>query len=172
MVTIESGAMTSVEILNTAIYNEKLAADHYDSLAALCLKAGNELVADFFVDQANRERGHYNRLLKIKTRGHGDEGPSLGENVRWITSETGAGSQISPDISVDGALRLVEEREKDAAEFYAVVGGKTSDQALAAVFNDLADEEARHHYLARKLRSRMELKGLVEEVDYVDMGFE
>ncbi len=172
MLTIESGAMTSVEILNTAIYNEKLAADHYDSLATLCLKAGNELVGDFFMDQANRERGHYNRLLKLKTRRHGSEGPSLGENVRWITPETGAGSQISPDIRVDDALRLVEEREKDATEFYAMIARKTSDQVLAAMFKTLADEEARHQYLARNLRSRMEIKGLVEEVDYVDLGFE
>jgi rubrerythrin len=172
MSKIESGAMTSAEILNTAIYNEKLAADHYDSLAVLCLKAGNKLVADFFVDQANRERGHFNRLLKLKTRRHGFDSPALGENVRWIVSETGAGSQVSPDITVDEALRLVEEREKEAVKFYTVIAEKTSDQVLSAMFKALADEEASHQYLARNLRSRMEMKGLVEEVDYVDLGFE
>jgi rubrerythrin len=164
--------MTSVEILNSAIYNEKLAADHYHSLADLCLRAGNQMVADFFKDQADRERGHYNRLLKLKTRRHGYEGPSLGENVRWIVSETGAGSQVSADITVDDALRLVEEREKEAVEYYSVIAGKTSDRVLAAMFKTLADEEARHQQLAKTLRSRMEMKGLVEEVDYVDLGFE
>lgn len=172
MITIEAGRMSSAEILNTAIYNEKLAADHYGALAELCHKAGNEMVADFFIDQANREKGHFNRLLKLKTRRHGSEGPSLGENVKWIVPETGAGSQVSPDITVDDALRLVEEREKDAAEFYAVISKKTSDQVLAGMFKTLADEEARHQYLAKNLRSRMEMKGLVEEVDYVDLGFE
>jgi rubrerythrin len=79
---------------------------------------------------------------------------------------------VSPEISVDEALKLVEEREKDAGEFYAEVSRKTTDHVMAAVFKQLADEEARHHYLARKLRSRMEMKGLVEDVDYVDLGFE
>lgn len=172
MITIEPGRMTSAEILNTAIYNEKLAAEHYGSLAELCQKSGNVTAADFFIDQANREKGHYNRLLKLKNRRHGYEGPSLGENVRWIVAETGAGSQVSPDITVDDALRLVEDREKDAAEFYAVIASKTSDQVLAGMFKALSDEEERHKYLAKNLRSRMEMKGLVEEVDYVDLGFE
>lgn len=172
MITIEPGRMTSAEILNSAIYNEKLAADHYDALAELCLKAGNETAASFFMDQSKRETGHFNRLLKLKTRRHGSEGTTLGENVKWIVSETGAGSQISPDITVDDALKLVEEREKDAAEFYSVISAKTSDRVLAAMFKTLADEEVRHQYLAKALRSRMEMKGLVEEVDYVDLGFE
>jgi rubrerythrin len=172
MIKIEAGQMASAEILNTAIYNEKLAADHYHTMADLCLRAGNQIVADFFKDQADRERGHYNRLLKLKTRRHGSEGPALGENVRWVVTETGAGSQVSPDITVDDALRLVEDREKDAAEFYAVIAGKTTDKVIAGMFKTLADEEARHQYLAKNLRSRMEMKGLVEEVDYVDLGFE
>lgn len=172
MITIEAGSMSSVEILNSAIYNEKLAADHYLSLADLCLRAGNQVVAKFFKDQADRERGHYNRLLKLKTSGHGSGGPVLGENVRWVVTETGAGTQVSPDISVDAALQLVEDREKDAAEFYAVVAGKTTDKVLADIFKTLADEEAHHQYLAKNLRSRLEQKGVLEEVDYADLGSE
>ncbi|MBI4667381.1 MAG: ferritin family protein [Nitrospinae bacterium] len=172
MVAIEKGEMTAVEVINTAIYNEKLAAEHYEILCDMCLRAGNPSVSDFFHHQANRERGHYNRLIKLKRKRGKDNSPAVGEYIRWVLSESGAGAKFLPSLNMDEALKMVESRENDACRFYSEAARKTTDPELAGIFAALAEEESHHQYLARKLRTDFEQKGIIDEMDYVDLGFE
>lgn len=164
--------MSMAEIINTAIINEKMAADNYDRIADECAKVNNEKGAEFFRDQANRERGHFNSLVKCKSKKfRGEDTPALGEVVRWVTDET----QIAPEkiatMSFDDALMTVEDREQAAEIFYRQAASVVPDQAVAAFFDSLADEEAHHTYLALRLRTQSEMRGLVEAPEYADLGY-
>lgn len=165
--------MTLTEALNTAIYNEKLASDNYRNLAELCRKAGNDGVAGFFDEQAKRETGHFNSLMKHKSRTPDDAGAAVGEVVKWITKEATAASETSPSVNIDDALQTVEEAEAAAERFYKEAGENAAgqDEELAALFAKLAEEEAHHGYLAKKIRAKLEVKGSIEPVDYEDLGF-
>lgn len=165
--------MTLIEALNTAIYNEKLASDNYRNLAGLCRKAGNDGVAGFFEEQAKRETGHFNSLMKHKSRMPAGAGAAVGEVVKWLTREATAASGVSPAVNIDDALQTVEEAEAAAERFYREAGQQAAgeDGELAALFEKLAEDEARHSYLARKIRAKLEAEGRIEPVDYEDLGF-
>jgi len=165
-------SMTVADALKTAIYNEKLAADYYDSLADICAKARNAKVANFFRKQALREKGHFNRLSKLMHKRNYDKSPAVGEIVKWINPETGAGESVPAHISLDGALKQIEDNEAAALSFYREYSSKIADPEVSDLFIKLAREEAKHVYLSQKTRLRFERKGLVEEPDYMDLGFQ
>ncbi len=162
--------MTGAEAVNTAIYNEKIAADHYQRLAETCRKAGNNTVADFFVDQSKRETGHYNRLFKFKDNHPAYSTGSVGEAVKWVTREASAGTQAPLSVDLDDALQVVEEAERNAETFYLQAGADADDKELSELFGWLADEEAHHLYLAQKIRAKLEQGGVIEPPDYDDLG--
>jgi rubrerythrin len=164
--------MSMAEIINTAIINEKMAADNYDRIADECDKVDNVAGSGFFRDQANRERGHFNSLVKCKSKiFHGEDTPAVGEVVRWVTDETQVAPEQIATMSFDDALRTVEERERSAEIFYRQSASMVTNRAVAAFFENLADEEAHHTYLALKLRSQSEIKGLVDAPEYADLGY-
>lgn len=163
--------MTGAEAINTAIYNEKLASDHYKSMSEMAQKAGNDPVAEFFLEQSKRETGHYNSLFKFREN-HSEyhAGGSVGEVVKWITDETFAAARIPANIDVDTALRTVEAAEQSAESFYRQAASDVEDKELKELFTKLADEEAHHLYLAQKIRTKLEQKGVIEPTDYEDLG--
>lgn len=163
--------MTGAEALNTAIYNEKLASDHYRMMAEWARKGGNDKVADFFLEQSKRETGHYNSLFKFREN-HPEyqSDASLGEITKWITDETFASSHTPVDIDIDTALQTVEAAERSAESFYRRAIDQREDKELKELFAKLADEEAHHLYLAQKVRTKFEQSGTIEPADYEDLG--
>lgn len=173
MASINFANMTAPEALNTAIYNERLAAANYDYIADLCAKIDNYDAVGFFRDQANRERGHYNSLIKFREKAHySGISPEVGEVMKWVSSELGADLDIRPDVSLDQAMKIVEEREKSAVEFYRVASSSCSDRELSELFGKLAEDESRHMYLADKLRATLEMRGKLDPPAYEDLGFQ
>ena len=171
MKNIDVTQMTISEVINTAIYNEKLASDFYINIANMLRKIDNTACADFFEDQAAREEGHYNSLFKYKTKVEGDVSQPVGEGIKWVTQETGAGQDVRADISIDDALQLVEEREDGAEKFYRQAAENCDDKELCELFTKIAKDEAYHHYLIQKLRSAYEQKGVIEPPDYDELGY-
>lgn len=165
--TVES--MTIDEILNTAIYNEKLAYDNYNGISEMLRKAKNVLAADFFLDQANREKGHFNSLMKLKEKVSPGSLLPVGEDIKWMTPDSGYDANVG--ISLSDALSIVEEKEHNADQFYRKAAIKTLDPEARKLFTQLAEEEAHQHYLIRKARTLFEEKGVLEPTDYEDLGF-
>lgn len=164
--------MNIAEDLNTAIYNERLACERYRDIAVYLRKAGNDNGAEFFTDQANRELGHYNSLMKYKEKNGIESDTALGESMKWVSPESVSGEDIPSNIDLESALHLVDEKELASERFYRDAARKVGDQELADLYNKLADDEARHHYLIQKLKTIYETKGQIEPIDYQDLGFE
>lgn len=163
--------MTGAEALNTAIYNEKLASDHYRAMGESAEKAGNGPVAEFFFEQSRRETGHYNSLYKFKEN-HSEyhSSGSVGEIVKWITDETFAATNAPVDMDIDTALQSVEAAERSSESFYRQAVDEMDDKELKELFTKLADEEAHHLYLAQRVRSKFEQTGAIDQTDYEDLG--
>lgn len=163
--------MTGAEALNTAIYNEKLASDHYKAMGESTEKAGNGQVAEFFFEQSRRETGHYNSLYKFKEN-HSEyhSSGSVGEIVKWITDETFAATNAPVDMDIDAALQSVEAAERSSESFYRKVADEMDDREIKELFAKLADEEAHHLYLAQRVRSKFEQTGAIDQTDYEDLG--
>ncbi len=172
MENLDVANMSIPEIINTAIYNEKMASDFYLNIANMLKKVNNAECADFFMDQAEREKGHYNSLFKYKSKIEDGGSQAVGETVKWVTKETGAGQEVRADISIDDALHIVEERESDAETFYNQAAEKCGDdEELRKLFLKLAEEEAHHHYLIQKMRTTYEQKGVIEAPDMDELGY-
>lgn len=163
--------MSLSEILSSAMINEKKAIENYNATADLCHKAGNHDIASFFEEQADRETGHYNSLEKRRRALPNKESQTEAPEVMWVTGEQTPAPAIAATIDLDGALAMVEERERNAERFYRKAAQVTKDRAFAAYFDLLADEEAHHNYLILKLRAQMTVRGKIEETDYADLGF-
>jgi len=162
--------ISETEAVNTAIINEKMAIDHYKNLSGLCRKVGNDGVADFFAEQSKREEGHYNSLVKYREKHPAGSGQAPGEAVKWITKETGAGTQTPAGLDIEAALLQVETAERNAQRFYNQAMENASPTGARELFAKLAEDEGLHLYLAQKIRSKLEQGGVIELTDYEDMG--
>ena len=161
--------MDTLQALNSAIYNERLAMEHYSALAEVVGKSGDPSVAQFFEDQSNREKGHFNSLMKQKERLFPEGSDvAVGETVKWITREVTAES--GAQAGLDDALKVVEEAEKTAQKFYLDAAKGTEDQEVKELFEKLAEEEDRHHRTMGRLRVILETKGKIDPPDFEDLG--
>lgn len=141
--------MTVNEILDFAIEREQEAVDFYTHLGSM---AQNAAMKDVFEQFANEERGHKAKLLKVKdgergliSGGGGAHVPDLKIGDYLVEEEP------TPDISYQNALILAMKKEKAAFRLYSDLAGKAEDAQVRALFEDLAQEEARH-----KLRFEIE----------------
>ncbi len=164
--------ISETDAVITAIINEKMAIDHYKNLSGLCRKVGNYGVADFFAEQSKREEGHYNSLVKYRENHPAGSGQAPGEMVKWITKETGAGTQTPAGLDIEAALLQVENAERNAQQFYnqASESASSTGTGAKALFAKLAEDEGLHLYLVQTIRSKLERGGVIGLTDYEDMG--
>ncbi|MDH4182779.1 MAG: ferritin family protein [Nitrospinota bacterium] len=162
--------MTAEQIINTAIYNEQLAQEHYTALSGVLQKGGNEAAAQFFAEQGKREKGHFNSLMKYKERLYPQSHVSVGETVKWITAEINAESGTQAGLA--DALIVVEMAEKTAEKFYRDALAKATDPEARELFEKLANDEARHFQIMGRIRAMLESKGKIEPEDFADLGMD
>lgn len=172
MLSTEIAKMSNDEVLNSAIYNEQISYEQYNNLADMLAKTENKTAADFFRDQANREKGHLNSLIKLKKKIAPDSLLPIGENVKWITPDRGFISDVRVGVSLDDALSIVEEKENSADIFYQNAATAADNPDISELFTRLAEEEKHQHYLIQKMRTIYEQRGMIEPIDYEDLGFE
>ncbi|MDH5639253.1 MAG: hypothetical protein OEZ04_12260 [Nitrospinota bacterium] len=161
-------SISSEQVINSAIYNEKLAMEHYSSLAEVLKKAGDAGAAQFFEEQGKREKGHFNSLMKYKENMFPDSKVAVGESISWITREVT--DEAGTQAGLDDALKVVEEAEKAAEKFYRNAVAEAEEPEARELFEKLADDEARHFRIMGRLRARLEEKGSIEPPDFADLG--
>lgn len=165
--------LTPLELIDTAILNEDIAAEYYEHLAKDAVKAENASLALFFRDQGRRERGQYNQLAKFRVESGLGKRTFDGATVRWLSPEADQihAWDLSQKVDLDTALRIVEEAERKAEKFYRDAEQEVDDPDLACLFHWLAEEEARHGHLALSERGRQERDGAIPLPEYADLGY-
>jgi rubrerythrin len=152
--------MTATELLDSALANEKVTADNYETIASVYQRSDAADIAEFFREQANRGRGHYNYLERVRLA-IDRNAPSLDHSALppYDTTADNIGRFLAAG-DLKGALQLVEERERDAEWFYRKAARTAKDKALAAVFNFLADDEEFHRQLALRQQGIYKRRGM------------
>ena len=134
------------EILDYAIANEEKAENLYLRLAD---RVGRPGMRETFLHFADEERGHKTRLLKVKA----GELPAVGEEKVQDLKLTDYLVEPEPtaNMTYPEALVFAMKAEKAAYVLYIRLAEITEDGALRRVFENLAQEEAKH-----KLRFELE----------------
>lgn len=137
---------TIEEILDFAIEQEQLASDFYTDLAGRMDKPNMKKVFEGF---AQEEQGHKEKLLSVK------EG-KFALPTRQKIQDLGIGDhlvqvELTADIDFQDALILAMKAEKAAFKLYTQLAEAADDEKVKALFQSLAQEEARH-----KLRFEIE----------------
>lgn len=134
------------EILEYAISNEEKAESLYTQLAD---RVGRPGMREAFLDFANEERSHKARLLKIKA---GKLSPVAEETVLDLKlTEHLVEPEPTANMTYPEALLFAMKAEKAAFILYTRLAEVTGDAALSKIFQNLAQEEAKH-----KLRFELE----------------
>ena len=127
------------EVLDFAISNEVRAQKFYLDLAE---KMDRPVMKKVFIDFAEEEKRHEEMIKKIK------------ENQQVALSEVPVGdlkvgdylvnAKTGSEMSYQDALILAMKREKAAFLLYQDLAGMLTDPAMQKLFNNLANEEAKH----------------------------
>ena len=134
------------EVLDFAIKNEEEAVDFYTDLAN---KMERPVMRKIFMEFAEEEKGHKEKLLDIKSgkllSSSADEVITL--DITDYLVEVDPGSKLD----YQGALILAMNKEKSAYKLYTDLADTTDNENLKTSFLMLAQEEAKH-----KLRFEIE----------------
>ena len=133
------------DILDFAIDLEQNAVDFYENLAG---RSENEAMANVFIQFANEEKGHKQRLQRIKENEAFEFKKEKVSDLHIADYMTRV--DISSEMSYKDALILAMKREKSAYKLYSDLV-KIAPSNLQKVFQVLAQEEAKH-----KLRFEIE----------------
>lgn len=135
------------EILQFAIAREQESADFYTQLAE---QVGGVDMRRVFLDFAAEEVRHREKLEKIQS-----EGSIRGMNERVADLKIGDYLvEIDPDkdpLDYQNSLIIAMKKEKKAFMLYSELAEQAEDGAVAELFLELAQEEAKH-----KLRFEIE----------------
>ncbi len=134
------------EVLDFAMNSEQQAVDFYNALAN---RASNEEMKQIFISYAKEEMGHKAKLAKIKQEGvmEADSGQITDLKIADYTASVKA----SAEMDYQDALVLAMKREKAAFKLYNDLASRVADTQLKKIFQNLAQEEAKH-----KLRFELE----------------
>jgi rubrerythrin len=133
-------------ILDFAIRQEEQAQAFYDDLAE---KVPNPAMKAALKEFAEEERGHKEKLLKVKNEGSLADSAEKVQDLKiadYVVAE-----EPSPDITYQDALILAMKKEKAAYRLYMTLASMTDYAELKSLLLWLANEEAKH-----KLRFEVE----------------
>ena len=134
------------EVLDFAIKGEEEAHRFYMGLAQNAEQAS---IRKVFEDFAQEELGHKKKLIGIKT---GTIGKPKGKMVADLRiGDYLVDIEPHPGMDYQEALIVAMKKEKAAFKLYSDLAGAVDNESLAALFLDLAQEEAKH-----KLRFEIE----------------
>ena len=157
------------EVLALAIQNEEEDGRIYRDFAER-LRADFPASAAIFAEMADEENGHRTQLFELFQKRFGDHIPLIRrEDVRGFIRRKPVWMIQSFDI--DGMRERAESMEEEAANFYRRAAARTSDTAVRQLLGDLADVEADHEALARKLTTGIPQKARDEERETARRNF-
>lgn len=134
------------EILDFAIGEEQAAVDFYSELSESSKSEDMKLV---FIDFAQEEIKHKQRLLKIKEEGIFAMETSKVTDLQ--ISDYLVNVKPTPSMTYEEALILAMKKEKAAFKLYSALAEKAPNEGLKNIFLGLAIEESKH-----KLRFEVE----------------
>ncbi len=134
-------------VLDFAMDREQEAADFYTELAGQ-MKA--PWMQETFLSFAAEERGHKAKLADIKAGKLLVRAAAAVQDLR-IGDYLVVAERIGGELDYQGALILAMKNEKAAFRLYSDLARASADDALRAIFEALAQEEAKH-----KLRFELE----------------
>ena len=134
------------EIIDFAVKAEEEAAAFYRNLAG---KAETDDMKKTLESFAREEDGHKARLLSIREKGYAIPAPTQVADLKIADYLV----DVDPTEELDYAkiLVLAMKREKKAFALYTKMAGVVTDAPLKNLFENLAQEEAKH-----KLRFEIE----------------
>lgn len=130
---------TIFDVLDFAIASEQKAVEFYTDMAN---KAESEAMKNAFLEFANEEKGHKAKLMKIKEEGYQAFSQESVKDLK--ISEYVDDVEESPEMTFKQALVLAMKREKAAFRLYSNLAYLTSNKEIKALFQSLAQEEAKH----------------------------
>ncbi len=135
------------EILDFAINAEQEAVDFYTQLSSIVVNAE---MKSTFLELAKEEMEHKAKLKKVKEEkvfeSSGQEKVTDLKIADYVEKV-----KPSPDMEYSDALKLAMRKEKAAFRLYSALADRASKPELRKVFEELANEEAKH-----KLRFELE----------------
>lgn len=134
------------EILQFAIGKEQEAVEFYSGLAS---KVKNEVMARTFRDFSKEEQKHREKLQAVKA-GSMRLRPQVKVQDLKVADYL-VDVDAPPDMDYQKALILAMKKEKAAFKLYSDLAAQAADDTIQALFQGLAQEEARH-----KLRFEIE----------------
>ena len=158
---IDINSMTMADVLNTALRNEKISSNVYKVIAQTFRNANETVLVKVFTEMSNVEEGHRKRLAKAlkcyeENVVFSDEEPvetawTTPENPLKLNDDTLSRDTVLDGATLEKAVRLMKEREKDTEEFYLNAVDRTDRKDLQALFINLAAEEAKHQRLINRI---------------------
>jgi rubrerythrin len=137
------------EILALAIQNEEEDGRIYRDFAER-MREPYPASAGIFTGMADEENEHRRRLLELYQQRYGDHIPLIRrEDVRGFIRRKPL--WMTETFDIEAMRHRAESMEEEAANFYRRAAQRTSDAAVRKLLGDLADIEADHEALARKL---------------------
>ncbi len=129
-------------ILDFAIEREQEAVDFYTDLAS---STDNQAMKKTFEDFAAEEKSHKKKLQNVKggDMSVSDMGRSGGVPNMRIAEYT-VDVEPGPDMDYQEALIVAMNREKAAYRLYTDLAANVEDPDMVALFESLAQEEAKH----------------------------
>lgn len=137
---------TADDILDYAINNEQGAVDFYRELAD---KAAKPWIRELFENYAKEEMGHKSKIEAVKA-GQTFK-PVEGKVLDLKLGDYLVDIEPSPGMDYQSALVVAMKREKAAFRLYSDMAAQVEDEELRSLFQQLAQEEAKH-----KLRFEVE----------------
>lgn len=128
------------DIFDFAIAREEISYGLYMDLSKDVEKPGMRLLLQ---DIAAEEKGHKERLLKIKKEGLFIISDKEIEDMRLSDYLKGV-EEPDPDLSYQNALLMAINREKFSIYLYSYLSKITDISKLKEIFNMITHEEAKH----------------------------
>lgn len=161
--------LTDREVLALAIQNEEEDGRIYRDFAER-LRKDFPASAEIFVEMAEEENEHRRRLFELYRERFGEHIPLIRRSeVRGFIQRRPLWMSASFDI--DAMRKQAESMEEEAANFYRRAAARTSDAAVRKLLGDLADVEADHEALARKLTRGIPESARTEERETARRNF-
>jgi rubrerythrin len=149
------------EVLALAIQSEEEDGRLYRDFAAM-LRDQFPATAQIFSEMAEEESEHRRRLLALYHERFGDHLPLIRrDDIKGFARRQPV--WMTPGFDIEAMRHRAESIEAENANFYRRAAGRTTDLAVRALLDELAEAEADHESLAHRLEQSMTESSRSEE---------
>jgi rubrerythrin len=167
MSDIDFSGLSVQDTLDLAIFIEEEARERYLEFADQMKKHHTEETAGFFEKMARIERTHAERLA-ARRRAMFGEAPVTADRSVVVDVEAPTYDEVRAFMGVHAALDVAYQAEVKAYEFYDSALGRTEDEDLRELFEDLRAQEVRHQEMIKEFKAHVPPEADVDPDDYVD----